>query len=100
MTKQSKKQKQISQQLEPDVIDANLFKDVEEQKEEKKKAVLQLEHAQIVEDEHYEYPPVELLSKPSKKTLKGGAKALTDTATRLQKHYIVLEYQQRLRMYQ
>ena len=45
----------------------------------------QLEHAQIVEDEHYEYPPVELLSKPSKKTLKGGAKALTDTATRLQK---------------
>ena len=85
LTKQSKKQKQISQQLEPDVIDANLFKDVEEQKEEKKKAVLQLEHAQIVEDEHYEYPPVELLSKPSKKTLKGGAKALTDTATRLQK---------------
>ena len=58
LTKQSKKQKQISQQLE---------------------------HAQIVEDEHYEYPPVELLSKPSKKTLKGGAKALTDTATRLQK---------------
>ena len=50
LTKQSKKQKQISQQLEPDVIDANLFKDVEEQKEEKKKAVLQLEHAQIVED--------------------------------------------------
>lgn len=37
LTKQSKKQKQISQQLEPDVIDANLFKDVEEQKEEKKK---------------------------------------------------------------
>ena len=33
LTKQSKKQKQISQQLEPDVIDANLFKDVEEQKE-------------------------------------------------------------------
>ena len=25
LTKQSKKQKQISQQLEPDVIDANLF---------------------------------------------------------------------------
>ena len=38
-----------------------------------------------VEDEHYEYPPVELLSKGAKKTLKGGAKALTDTATRLQK---------------
>ena len=82
LTKQSKSQKQ---HIEPDVIDSNLFKDVEEQKEEKKKAVLQLEHAQIVEDEHYEYPPVELLSKPSKKTLKGGARALTDTATKLQK---------------
>ena len=82
LTKQSKMQKQ---QMEPDVIESNLFKDVEEQKEEKKKAVLQLEHAQIVEDEHYEYPPVELLGKPSKKALKGGAKALTDTATRLQK---------------
>ena len=86
LTKQNKKQGNLQQvEMQPDVIDANLFKDVEEQKEEKKKAVLQLEHAQIVEDEHYEYPPVELLSKPSKKALKGGAKALTDTATRLQK---------------
>ena len=86
LTKQNKKQGKIQQvEMEPDVIESNLFKDVEEQKEEKKKAVLQLEHAQIVEDEHYEYPPVELLSKPSKKALKGGAKALTDTATRLQK---------------
>ena len=82
LTKQSKAQKQ---HIEPDVLDSNLFKDVEEEKEEKKKAVLQLEHAQIVEDEHYEYPPVELLSKPSKKALKGGARALTDTATKLQK---------------
>ncbi len=82
LTKQSKQPKQ---QMEPDVIEANLFEDVEEQKEEKKKAVLQLEHSMIVEDEHYEYPPVELLSKPGKKTLKGGAKALTDTATKLQK---------------
>ena len=85
LTKESKKKKMQPQVTEPDVIDANLFKDVEEEKEEKKKAVLQLEHAVIVEDEHYEYPPVELLSKPNKQTLKGGAKALTDTATRLQK---------------
>ena len=83
LTKESKKKKQA--EIDPDVIESNLFKDVEEQKEEKKKAVLQLEHAQIVEDEHYEYPPLELLSKPSKKALKGGAKALTETATRLQK---------------
>ncbi len=71
---------------EPDVIESNLFKDVEEQKEDKTKAVLQLEHAMTVEDdEHYEYPPLEILGKPSKKGLKGGAKALTDTAAKLQK---------------
>ncbi len=72
-------------EMQPDVIEGNLFKDVEEQKEEKTKAVLQLEHAMTVEDEHYEYPPLEILGKPSKKSLKGGAKALTDTATKLQK---------------
>ena len=86
LTKQSKKKMiETKEEMQPDVIDSNLFKEVEEQKEDKKKAVLQLEHSVVVEDEHYEYPPVELLSKPSKKTLKGGAKALTDTATRLQK---------------
>ena len=72
-------------EMQPDVIENNLFRDVEEQKEEKKRAVLQLEHAMTVEDEHYEYPPLEILSKPSKKGLKGGAKALTDTAAKLQK---------------
>ena len=88
LTKQSKYQKQENQEkteFKPDVIENNLFKDVEEQKEEKKRAVLQLEHAMTVEDEHYEYPPVEILGKPTKKALKGGAKALTDTATKLQK---------------
>ncbi len=72
-------------EMQPDVIESNLFKDVEEQKEEKTKAVLQLEHAMTVEDEHYEYPPIEILSKGSKKALRGGAKALTDTATKLQR---------------
>ena len=85
LTKESKRAKKIQEEMQPDVIDSNLFKEVEEQKEDKKKAVLQLEHSVVVEDEHYEYPPIELLSKPGKKTLKGGAKALTDTATRLQK---------------
>ena len=70
---------------DPDYIENNLFKQEEEKKEEKVKEVLQLEHAVIVEDEHYEYPPVELLSKGSKKAIKGGAKALTDVATKLQK---------------
>ncbi len=71
--------------MQPDVIESNLFKNVEEEKEDKTKAVLQLEHAMTVEDEHYEYPPLEILGKPSKKSLKGGAKALTDTAAKLQK---------------
>lgn len=92
VAKQDKKKMQVPEideepeQTQPDVIESNLFKDVEEQKEEKTRAVLQLEHAMTVEDdEQYEYPPLELLGKPSKKGLKGGAKALTDTAAKLQK---------------
>ena len=87
LTKASKKTKMETkeQDVQPDVIENNLFRQEEEQKEEKKKEVLQLEHAMMVEDEHYEYPPLELLGKPSKKALKGGAKLLTDTATKLQK---------------
>ena len=88
LTKETKKA-----QVQPDVIENNIFKQEEnslfrqeeEKKEDKTKEVLQLEHAMVVEDENYEYPPVELLGKSPKKTLKGGAKALTDTATKLQK---------------
>ena len=71
--------------IDPDYIENDLFKKEEEQKEDKTKQVLQLEHAMIVEDENYQYPPIEILSKGEKKTIKGGAKALTDVATRLQK---------------
>lgn len=86
LTKETKKMHQSqTQQIQPDVIENNLFRQEEEKKEDKTKEVLQLEHAMVVEDENYEYPPVELLSKPDKKKLKGGAKALTDTATKLQK---------------
>ena len=81
----NKKEIETKEEIQPDVIENNLFKKEEEQKEEKTKEVLQLEHAMVVEDEHYEYPPVELLGKPHKKALKGGAKALTDTASKLQK---------------
>ncbi len=77
--------KDTKKDMQPDVIENNLFKQEEEKKEDKKKEVLQLEHAMVVEDEHYEYPPIELLSKGKAKSLKGGAKALTDTATKLQK---------------
>ena len=81
LTKETKK----TQSIQPDVIENNLFRQEEEKKEDKTKEVLQLEHAMVVEDENYEYPPIELLSKSDKKKLKGGAKALTDTATKLQK---------------
>ncbi len=63
----------------------DLFKQEEEKKEDKVKQVLQLEHAIAVEDENYQYPPIDLLSKGTKKAIKGGAKALTDVANKLQK---------------
>lgn len=93
----------------PDVIEANIYKNTakanennaktsetlrqedtlftveEEQKESKTKAVLNLDHTISVEDENYEYPPVELLGKNSKRTSKSGAKALTEKATQLQR---------------
>ncbi len=69
----------------PNTIEANLFKQEQETKEEKVREVLTLEHTMTVEDENYEFPPIEILSEPEKRTLKGGKKAVTDTATRLQK---------------
>ena len=69
----------------PDEIEANLFKAEQETKEEKVKQVLQLEHTVTVEDEHYEFPPIQLLSEGEKKAVKGGKKAVADTATKLQK---------------
>ena len=63
----------------------DIFVEEEKQKQDNTKAVLQLEHTMTVEDEHYEYPPVNLLTKGDKKSTKAGAKALTDTATKLQK---------------
>ena len=69
----------------PDEIEANLFKEEQETKEEKVKQVLQLEHTLTVEDEHYEFPPIQLLAEGEKKGIKGGKKAVADTATKLQK---------------
>ena len=80
-----KKKGENKQVSSPNVIENNLFKQEEEKKEDKTKQVLQLEHAIAVEEENYEYPPLELLSLGSKKTIKGGARALTDVATKLQK---------------
>ena len=70
---------------DPEYIEGNLFKQEEQQKEDNTKEVLQLEHAVEVEDEYYEYPQINLLSRNMKKATKAGAKALTDTAAKLQK---------------
>ena len=80
-----KQEVEEKQEINPDFIDANLFKTEQETKEEKVKEVLQLEHTMTVEDEHYEFPPVQLLSEGEKKAKTGGKKAVADTATKLQK---------------
>lgn len=69
----------------PDEIEANLFKTEEPIKEDKTKEVLVLEHTLTVEDEHYEFPPIQLLSEGKGHTIKGGKKAIADNATKLQK---------------
>ena len=61
-----------------------LFKKEEEIKEDKSKEVLTLEHTLTVEDEHYEFPPMEFLN-PGKMAIRLGKKAVTDTANKLQK---------------
>ena len=70
----------------PNEIENNLFKEQEITKENKTQEVLQLEHNAVsLEDENYEIPPIELLKQGVAKTNKGGKKAVTDTAVRLQK---------------
>lgn len=73
------------EEAHPNTIEANLFRQEQEQKEEKTKEVLVLEHALTVEDENYEFPPIELLQEGKSTGIKGGKKAVTDTATKLQK---------------
>ena len=71
--------------FKPNVIENNLFKQEVETKEEKVKEVLNLEHTKIIEEDNYEFPPIELLIQGETKGIKGGKKAVTDTATKLQK---------------
>ena len=69
----------------PNEIESNLFKKEKVEKEEKTKEVLGLEHTTYVEEyENYETPPIELLKEGEAKTITG-KKALTETATKLQK---------------
>ena len=61
-----------------------LFKKQEEVKEDKSKEVLTLEHTLTVEDQNYEFPPIEFL-KQGKATAKNSEKAIKDTASKLQR---------------
>ena len=63
----------------------NLFVQQEEQKEDKTKQVLQLEHTMAVEEDNYVFPPIEILGEVEKPSLKGGTQSLKETAARLQK---------------
>ena len=80
------KNKSVEQNVETDEMqDDSLFVQQEEQKEDKTKQVLQLQHTLVVEEDNYVFPSINLLSKSEKKTLKGGTKALQETAAKLQK---------------
>ena len=83
--KTEKLQNDTKEEAHPNTIEANLFRQEQEQKEEKTKEVLVLEHAITVEDENYEFPPIELLQEGKSTGIKGGKKAVADTATKLQK---------------
>ena len=62
-----------------------LFAKQEIEKEEKTKEVLQLEHALRVEDEKYEFPPVELLANGKGSDEAGNRKQLLATAEKLRR---------------
>ena len=65
---------------------ANLFKQEEKQKEEDNiKEVLNLKHTMMVEEENYEFPPIEILSEGEMKSSKNSKRSVTDTAAKLQK---------------
>ena len=67
-------------------IEEELFKTVEEKKEDKTKQEMVFEHLPLEEeDENYEYPPIDILTQGERKNLKGGEKAITDNALRLAK---------------
>ena len=90
MEKQASAQQNIETTQEKDMNPnelGNLFKQEVEQKEEKTKEILNLEHTMTVEEENenYEFPPIEMLAEGQKSSLKGGKKAVADTAARLQK---------------
>lgn len=78
------KTKEVKKAKSEDVIEANLFKEKKEEKEEKTKQELQLEHSQTAVDENYEFPPIALLEQGEGKKTRSKT-AITENAVRLQK---------------
>ncbi len=64
---------------------SSLFSQQEVEKEAKTKEVLQLEHTLTVQDENYEFPPVELLATGNGNDEAGNRKALLATAEKLRR---------------
>ncbi len=79
------KEKDNGKIKQTDFIEANLFKETEEQKEDKTKQVLQLEHAQVVDDQNYEFPPIALLESAGGRKVRSEKKTIADNALKLQK---------------
>ena len=70
--------------IDAKAINGGLFKKQEEEKIDKSKEVLTLEHAITVEDKNYEFPPISFL-KEGKAGGKSSKKAIQDTASKLQR---------------
>jgi S-DNA-T family DNA segregation ATPase FtsK/SpoIIIE len=73
-----------AEDIQPDELNTNLFSETQEVKEDNTKQVLNLAHKTILEDDNYEFPPIQLLKK-GESTSKNSKKAVADTATKLQK---------------
>ena len=71
-------------EINPDELSNNLFTVAEQEKEDNTKQVLNLAHATILEDDNYEFPPIQLLKKGDNIS-KNSKKAVAETATKLQK---------------
>ena len=83
--KQADKKSETEAQKNQEFDTINLFTTQQEEKEEKTKEVLQLEHTITVEDENYEFPPIELLAEIEGTAQKSSKKSLTEVANKLQK---------------
>ena len=83
-TSKVKEEEIVEEPPQGDFIEANLFKEKKEVKEEKTKQELQLGHSLVEVDENYEFPPIALLEQGEGKKLLSKT-ALTDNALKLQK---------------